>query len=435
MMRLVDGIPIWGQPEAGAVSQIKTCALTADRVALMADHHKGYAVPIGGVVAYKDAISPSGVGFDIACGNKAVRVDTTGAALRENIQRTMDEIWKTISFGIGRVNNEAVEHPLFDEDVPGWDTEAARPLKKLARDQLGTVGSGNHYVDLFTDEQDRVWIGVHFGSRGLGHKVATWFLKAAGAKDGMDVEPCVLPVASDLGAQYLLAMDLAGRYAYAGRDWVCGRVAQILNAPIVEAVHNHHNFAWRETHDGEELWVVRKGATPAFPGQRGFVGGTLGEQSVILEGIENEDAKHSLYSTVHGAGRVMGRREAAGKSKPVARWRCLNYRNCGYTAAKGGYFKEEGGPTPKCPECGHKLRLETMRTQISEGKVTSEMMQEWVKKANVELRGAGLDESPHCYKRLNEVLAEHRDSIRVLHTLTPVGVAMAGANEFDPYKD
>jgi tRNA-splicing ligase RtcB (3'-phosphate/5'-hydroxy nucleic acid ligase) len=307
-MKLIDNIPVWGPPDAGAMSQIKTCARTADRVALMADHHKGYAVPIGGVVAYRDSISPSGVGYDIACGNKAVLTDMRGYQLRQHIGEIMDQVWKTISFGVGRSNAESVEHPLFERGShPGWDTDAAKSLKRMAQDQLGTVGSGNHYVDLFTDELDRVWIGVHFGSRGLGHKIATWFLKAAGAKDGMDVEPCVLPAASDLGEQYLECMDLAGKYAYAGRDWVCERVAKILGAAILEEVHNHHNFAWRENHGGQDLWVVRKGATPAFPGQKGFVGGTMGEISVILEGVENEDAKYSLYSTVHGAGRVMGR--------------------------------------------------------------------------------------------------------------------------------
>ncbi|HLZ12146.1 MAG TPA: RtcB family protein [Candidatus Acidoferrum sp.] len=390
-MQFIDNIPVWGAPDPGAVSQIKTCALTADKVALMADHHKGYAVPIGGVVAYKDAISPSGVGFDIACGNKAVRVDLPAAELRANIHRLMDDVWTTISFGVGRKNNERVEHALFES--PGWKTEPASPLKEMARQQLGTVGSGNHYVDLFTDEQDRVWIGVHFGSRGLGHKLATWFLEKAGAKDGMDVEPCVIPASSDLGEQYIVCMNLAGEYAYAGRDWVCQRVAKILGAEIQEEVHNHHNFAWRESHGGEDFWVVRKGATPAFPGQKGFVGGTMGETSVILEGVENDSTKHSLYSTVHGAGRVMGRMEAKGK---VDR------------------------------KTGEVLRP---------GKVSQEMMREWVARAGVELRGAGLDESPHCYKRLPEVLAEHGDSIRILHTLTPVGVAMAGANEFDPYKD
>ena len=390
-MRLIDNIPVWGPPDEGALSQIKTCAKTADKVALMADHHKGYAVPIGGVVAYKDSISPSGVGFDIACGNKAVLLDIPGSALRADIAKIMDGVWQTISFGIGRRNPEHVDHPLFDS--PAWKCDAAAPLKQMAREQLGTVGSGNHYVDLFTDEEDRVWIGVHFGSRGLGHKIATWFLKKAGAKDGMDVDPCVIEADSDLGDQYIKCMHLGGDYAYAGRDWVCGKVARLLGAPILEEVHNHHNFAWRETHDGEEYWVVRKGATPAFPGQKGFVGGTMGETSVILEGIENDEAKHSLYSTVHGAGRVMGRMEAKGK-----------------TDRKTGQV-------------------------LRPGKVTSEMMQSWLKKANVELRGAGLDESPDCYKRLSEVLSEHGKSIRILHTLTPVGVAMAGANEFDPYKD
>jgi tRNA-splicing ligase RtcB len=283
-----------------------------------------------------------------------------------------------------------VDHELFDD--PAWSLKAVAPLKEMARQQLGTVGSGNHYVDIFTDEQDRVWIGVHFGSRGLGHKTATFFLNAAGAKDGMDVDPCVLRADSEIGTDYLECMRLGGLYAYAGRDWVCSRVARILGANIVEEVHNHHNFAWRETHGGRDLWVVRKGATPAFPGQKGFVGGTMGERSVILEGVESEWGKQSLYSTVHGAGRVMGRMEAKGK------------------------VNKQGAVT-------------------REPKVTQTMMDEWVHGAGVELRGAGVDESPHCYKRLPEVLAEHHGTIRILHTLTPVGVAMAGGNEFDPYKD
>jgi tRNA-splicing ligase RtcB len=161
---------------------------------------------------------------------------------------------------------------------------------------------------------------------------------------------------------------------------------------VVEEVHNHHNFAWRETHEGRDLWVVRKGATPAFDGQKGFVGGTMGENSVILEGVESELGKHSLYSTVHGAGRRLSRMEAKGK------------------------VNKQGVVT-------------------REPKVTQEMMDTWVSGAHVELRGAGVDESPHCYKRLPEVLAEHAGSIRILHTLTPIGVAMAGKNEFDPYKD
>ncbi len=390
-MQLIDNIPVWGDPvDEGALRQIKNCAREADHVALMADHHYGYAVPIGGVVAYADAISPSGVGFDIACGNKAVLTDASAKEVRKNIKSIMDEVWQRISFGVGRKNDdERVDHALFDDVA--WSLKSVASLKEMARQQLGTVGSGNHYVDIFSDEQDRVWIGVHFGSRGLGHKIATFFLKEAGAKDGMDVDPCVLRADSNLGTDYLEAMRLGGLYAYAGRDWVCDRVARILGATIHEEIHNHHNFAWRETHEGRDLWVVRKGATPAFPGQKGFVGGTMGENSVILEGVESEQGKQSLYSTVHGAGRVMGRMEAKGKMK-------------------NGVV-------------------------VREGKVSQDMMDAWVGKAGIELRGGGVDESPHCYKRLPEVLAEHGNSIRVLHTLTPIGVAMAGKNEFDPYKD
>jgi tRNA-splicing ligase RtcB len=207
----------------------------------------------------------------------------------------------------------------------------------------------------------------------------------------MDVDPCVIDANGDMGADYLACMELAGKYAYAGRDWVCDRVVKILGASATEEVHNHHNFAWREKHGGRDLWVVRKGATPAFPGQRGFVGGSMGEISVIIEGVENEHAAESMYSTIHGAGRVLGRMQAKGK-----------YKN---------------------------------GVCIREGIVTQEMMNGWVERAGVELRGAGLDESPDCYKRLPEVLAEHGDSIRILHTLKPMGVAMAGANEFDPFKD
>jgi len=389
-MRIVDGIPVFGVPDEGALQQIKVCARTAAAVALMPDNHKGYGVPIGGVVAYRDAISPIGVGYDIGCGDKAVRLDMPGHELRPRIKSIMDALWRTISFGIGRVNQERVDHALFD--ATAWNIKGIAPLKEMARTQLGTVGSGNHYVDLFTDEQDRVWVGVHFGSRGLGHKIATYFLKEAGATDGMDVEPCVLPISTSLGSDYLEGMHLAGEYAYAGRDWVCNRVAHLLGAPILEEVHNRHNYAWLEEHNGERLWVVRKGATPAFPGQKGFVGATMGEASVILEGVENPHGTYSLYSTVHGAGRVMGHMEAKGKT------------------AKDGTVKREG-------------------------KVKPEMMRSWIDRSKVELRGGGLDESPDCYKRLDEVLDSVSDSIRILHRLTPVGVAMAGADEFDPYKD
>jgi tRNA-splicing ligase RtcB len=388
-MRIVDNIPVWGDPvEEQALVQIKRCAPLAAKVALMADHHQGYAVPIGGVVAYRDMVSPSGVGFDIACGNKAVRLDVRAVEVKRKINKLMDDVYSKLSFGIGQINNIQVEHELFDDDA--WRIFPCSRHKQMAENQLGTIGSGNHYVDLFVDELDRVWVGVHFGSRGLGHKIASHFITAGGGKEGIHVDPVLLHDRSDLGEQYLACMKLAGRYAYAGRDWVCEKVARILKAHIVEEVHNHHNFAWRENHDGEDLWVIRKGATPAFPGQKGFVGGSMGDISVILEGVESEEGSESLYSTVHGAGRVMSRTQAAGKPKKGRR---------------------------------------------TGGSISRSMMERWVHDKGVTLRGAGTDESPHCYKRLPEVLAHHAASVRILHTLTPIGVAMAGEDVYDPFKD
>jgi tRNA-splicing ligase RtcB len=391
-VKIIEGVPIWGDPvDEGALSQIVNCSKTAERVAMMADHHKGYAVPIGGVVAYLDSISPSGVGYDIACGNKAVLTNLCAETIQKDIVNVMDLIWNNLAFGIGQRNNTIVDHELFDDDA--WKINAISPLKEMARQQLGTIGSGNHFVDLFGDELGRLWIGVHFGSRGLGHKTATYFLKAGGAKDGIDVDPLVIPVNSPLGSDYLACMNLAGRYAYAGRAWVCSEVARLLGAEILEEIHNHHNFAWRETHGGKDMWVVRKGATPAFPGQKGFVGGSMGDNSVILEGVESDDAQYSLYSTVHGAGRVMSRTQARGK-----------------------------------------INRKTGKV-ISPGAVSREMMNEWLRGQGVTLRGAGTDEAPQAYKRLPEVLEHHKASVKILHTLKPIGVAMAGENEIDPFKD
>ena len=179
---------------------------------LCADNHLGYCVPVGGVVALEGAICVNAVGYDIACGNKAVLLDCSASSVRENIYRTMNEVQKNISFGVGRKNNEKVDHELFDD--PLWsEVDLLRNLKDKAILQLGTVGSGNHYVDIFEDELNRIWVGVHFGSRGLGHSIATHFVKAAGGVDGIHADPVVFSEDSDLGQQYLKCMELAGRYA------------------------------------------------------------------------------------------------------------------------------------------------------------------------------------------------------------------------------
>jgi tRNA-splicing ligase RtcB (3'-phosphate/5'-hydroxy nucleic acid ligase) len=384
---------IFGQHDEATLKQIERCvAAGGERGVLCADGHKGYAQPIGGVVAYKGKISLSGVGFDIACGNLAVRTDVTLPQIQWAIPRIMDDVVRDISFGIGRKAEMRVDHELFDD--PAWLLQPMRQLKSLAADQLGTVGGGNHYVDLFVDEENRIWVGVHFGSRGLGYKIATHYLRAAGGKEGMDVPPTVVGDKSNLGEDYLKGMHLAGRYAYAGREIAARHVARgILRANIVEEVHNHHNFAWREKHDGEEFWVVRKGATPAFPGQKSFVGGSMGDDAVIIEGVDSPISREALFSTVHGAGRIMSR-----------------------TAAKGRFE-----------------RVGTKRMR-REGLVRHDEMMKWMTDRNVVLRGGDVDEAPQVYRRLKDVLAAHAGTIRVLHTLRPLGVAMAGRDIVDPYK-
>jgi tRNA-splicing ligase RtcB len=404
---------IFGTHDEATRSQLANVAAHARRVALMADGHVGYVMPIGGVAAYQDAVSVVGVGFDIACGNAAIRTDATLDDLGRKPERAQkelahlaDRIAENVSFGVGRKNradDAPADHPLFAaaawEAVPAPHREA---LRAKARTQLGTVGSGNHYVDVFADESGVLWVGVHFGSRGLGHTVASSFLALGqGESWGTRVpeREVLLPLAEPVGHDYWHLMQLAGRYAYAGREWVARKVVAMLGARELELVHNHHNFAWKEEHEGEELVVVRKGATPAFPGQKGFVGGSMGDDAVIVQGAASTDPavaelqRAALFSTVHGAGRVMSRTAAAGK------------RN-----------------------------RKTGRV-LSPGRVTPEMMQSWLGERGVILRGGGLDESPHVYRRLPEVLAAQGGTIEVLHTLRPLVVVMAGADEFDPYKD
>ena len=378
-----QGAPMFivGDHEESTIQQMRNCMTVGNVVAggICADGHLGYAQPVGGVVAYEDQISISGVGYDIACGNMAVKLEMPYSAIKDEIGPIMQSVFDTISFGVGRTNDDMhVDHPLFDEDDL-WKRADREDYRQKARAQLGTVGSGNHYVDIFEDENGLAWIGVHFGSRGLGHTTATKYLKLAGGKDGIHVAPTVIDAGSELGERYLAGMHLAGQYAYAGREWVVERVRKILGSPrVIDSVHNHHNFAWYEQHDGKSLWVVRKGATPAWPGQKGFVGGSMGDNAVILVGKGSSDV--FLHSTVHGAGRTMSRNDA-------------------------------------------KRRF------------TREQMDDWLRVKGVTLVGGDLDESPMAYRRLDEVLAAHRDTVEVQHVLKPRGVAMAGSGTFDPFKD
>lgn len=439
---------IYGTHDDRTIEQLQRCvdAEEGARSVLCADGHLGYSMPIGGVVAYKNFVSPSGVGYDIACGNMAVQTNLMAKDIDQaEMNKLADEIRARISFGVGRANNEPVgDLPVFDRIAHSAVYQQRKMIQK-AQAQLGTVGSGNHYVDVLEDEVGCIWVGVHFGSRGFGHGTATGFLNLAAGRefdgkpgsDSMDAPPTLLHVDNPLGQDYIEAMEIAGEYAYAGRQAVVAKVLEILGAEAEYTVHNHHNFAWREEHGGEGYWVVRKGATPAFPGQVGFVGGSMGDMSVILRGVESEASAEALYSTVHGAGRLMSRTQAAGKQKWVkAKWSCGNYRECGFTAPIREFERGQGGSLPFCPKCGAKMQQgrKTME-RLSNGLVDFAAEKAALDVRGIVLRGAGADEAPPVYRKLADVLAAHAGTIEIMHTLQPRIVVMAGGDEYDPYKD
>ena len=379
-------VAVFGEHDEATHQQRKNCMSVGNVLAAaqMADGHLGYAHPIGLVIAYEKQISISGVGFDIGCGNLWTRLDVKYETVKHNVETILRDIVSEISFGVGRKAKTKVADPLFD-DEEAWRAAEMLDYKKKAVEQFTTIGGGNHYVDLFVDEDGYLSIGNHFGSRGTGHTLASVHMKLNGGQDGMHVAPAVVDEDSELGQRYIAAMQLGGRIATQGRIAVNRIIAEkIIGATITDTVHNHHNFAWKEKHviNGREVeaWVVRKGATPSRPGQRSFVGGSMGDDAVILEGIDSEEARASLYSTVHGAGRLHSRKAA-------------------------------------------------LRT------FTRAQMDEWLHNRGVLVSGGDLDESPMAYRRLPEVLKHHAGSVKVLHTLRPVAVAMAGKHEIDPWKD
>ena len=433
-------IKTFGSVDERSLEQLERCMEAGDAEfgVLCADHHPGYSQPIGGGIAYESYVSPSGVGWDIGCGNKAAQTELRRANLDHlgGVESVMHEITRRVSFGMGVPARERVDHPVVDK-IRNAEFAPQRKLAQLAESQLGTVGSGNHYVNLMEDEQGRIWVGVHFGSRGFGHKTAGGFLALAQGKrfgervveGGMDSPPVLFEVGSELGESYIAAMQLAGEYAYAGRDVVVNKVLEILGAEAVHEVHNHHNYAWREEHFGRTYWVIRKGCTPARPGQEGFVGATMGDESVILEGVESSENEQALYSTVHGAGRVMSRSQAAGRVRRQTVYAC-SVRDCEFSVPAKGYT---GQTCPDHPTA--KMRKVRAEHVVRPGVVDWPAVQARLREQGIVLVGGGADEAPEVYKRLPDVLAAHGDTIRVKHTLRPLGVAMAGRNVFDPYKD
>jgi tRNA-splicing ligase RtcB len=259
------------------------------------------------------------------------------------------------------------------------------------------------------DGNGSYWVTAHFGSRGLGHSIASGFMKLAKGLKWDDKlnetdEPLLLEIDSDLGHAYIACMDLAASYARLGREAVTESVLDILSARATSTVDNHHNFSFEERYGKGYLHVARKGSTPISPLTRGVVGGSMCDNTVILSGREEDRNKlgltDTISSTVHGAGRVMSRMEAKGKRK----W-------------KTGELVLDADGNPKRP-----------------GKVTPEMMFNAVREADVTLRGGDLDESPFVYRKLKDVLVDC-PNVNIEAVLTPKIVLMAPSSVVDPYKD
>lgn len=339
------GVPIlcWADDiEPGALQQANNIAVhphVFDHVALMPDAHQGYGFPIGTVAAFKDVVCPYGVGADVACGMLAARIG--GGVYRGTFKDWI--ISKTfhdrliLAIPLGFHHNSSIGLDGFEEealtlleqfDFPEDGGEYGIITKETVADQLGTMGSGNHFIEVQYDEQDRTWFMIHCGSRNLGATVCNVFYKLA--RKHTEDQGVTLPdknlsflrADSKEGQDYIRHMNFCINFSFMNRTKILERMMTVLTGLLgpghtVEEEHQiHHNIASLETHYGEEVWVHRKGATPAVASLVGIIPGSMGSSSYLVEGVGESPAHgnpESFNSCSHGAGRKMGRKEAKKK--------------------------------------------------------------------------------------------------------------------------
>jgi len=321
---------LWIHPEtpvdSNAIDQLKTALSLPVAVggAGMPDLHKGYSLPIGGVVVLNHAISPAFVGYDISCMMRLTILDTGGVYTPNDLEKdeTRQEfltwVLAATSFGLG-ASTVGVDHPVMDSRV--WrESKYLRSLKDLAASQLGSSGAGNHFADIVTGKYNNgeTFIGLltHSGSRGVGNKVGHYFSeqadRAAAPKYKFPSGYGWFDLSSDGGQEYKAVMELMGDYAYANHEIIHQRFLEISGLGEMVMYTNKHNFAWIMP-DG--LVYHRKGATPANAGQYGIIPGSSGSRSYLVTGKGNPE---SWYSAAHGAGRPYSRTEAKRRYNPQA---------------------------------------------------------------------------------------------------------------------
>jgi tRNA-splicing ligase RtcB len=351
--------------------------------ALMPDAHVGYGLPIGGVLATKGAVIPYAVGMDIACRMKLTVFDLPVSAIRSQEEHLKKVLAEATCFGVGGGFSPRKDHPVMDED---WSfSRVTRQYRDKASYQLGSSGSGNHFAEFgtLTLKQDDLGLkaGVycaflsHSGSRGTGGQIATHYSKLA-----MELHPELphelmqlawLDLDSEAGQEYWRAMELMGRYAAANHLLIHRAVAKLLGASVLLDVENHHNFAWKETHFGEEVIVHRKGATPAGKGVLGIIPGSMATPGYVVRG---KGVAESMNSASHGAGRRLSR-----------------------TATKNTYTWNDG--------------------------------KKFLAEHDVVLISAGLDEVPMGYKDIESVMAAQSDLVETVARFDPKLVKMAPEGE------
>jgi tRNA-splicing ligase RtcB len=322
-----NAVPIksWcAEPDEITLEQARNLAnhpAVREYVSLMPDAHGGYGMPIGGVIACENAVIPNAVGVDIGCGMAAVKTSLEAGVFRDmaHLRDLTDEIKARIPAGEGRHRAEAVSWSGFDEwrgglssGEPAWWSEEK---DELDRHNLGTLGGGNHFIEIQKDGEGRVWFMLHSGSRNLGMRVASHYHGAArdSAEAALpDTDLAYLPADRPLGAAYIRDMRHALSYATENRRIMTRIVKEILGdffpaAEYLLEINIHHNYAAFEEHRGAWYWIHRKGATSARKGEAGIIPGSMGTFSYIVEGLGNPD---SFLSCSHGAGRKMSRSAA-----------------------------------------------------------------------------------------------------------------------------
>jgi tRNA-splicing ligase RtcB len=345
-------------------------------VALMPDAHWGIGTTVGSVIPTENAIIPAAVGVDIGCGMIAVKTDLEANGLPDTLQPLMSEFGRSIPAGVGRSHGSAVagvDAWLRMHPTPSGvaDLKGGHKLKQTVRDQLGTLGAGNHFLEVCLDERDHVWVVLHSGSRGIGNRLAMHHMRKAKdlARGVLQLEDPDLAYFTQNTPEfdaYIADMLWAQEYALQNREIMMDAALNHLfrfvgHGGESRRINCHHNFSARETHGGRSVWITRKGAIRARKGDLGVIPGSMGTATYIVSGLGNEA---SYSSCAHGAGRLMGRREA-------------------------------------------KRRL------------TTESLKEWMKgKAwNSDTPDALLDEHPEAYKPIDQVMEDQKDLVEIQHIL------------------